>query len=564
LPRSIPGTAKTGTTYCIGKETKCVVVFPASDDFDVTALLVDAVDVNVRCPAPGVCDEPAGDQLDALVLLMRTGSSGMADPGAELDNFSLIPADGSQATIDSVTCDRSVEYALCGLGPEGANAYFWATIFYDAPAGTTYSEVNFSYESGLSQLVYTFTRANSPVTPTKGKRIAIRHIGAKGGKVEWTIRVSNAARCVWSSSPNVKNFNGSVKCHTGRVQRTAYLAANKSVKARAYTLDVKVLGKTRTTQYLKIVQASPIATIVTATVRVESNPASIAVNPLTNDIYFANVGFGTVSAIDGATNAVAATVRVSSNPDDPQNLAVDPVTNTIYVVDSNNVAVINGATNRVTGRIGAAYAVDAAVDSSRNMVYTVTLDEMLVINGATKRVTATAATNLTAPWSVAVDSSTNNIYVTNWYAGIKPGPNTVSVINGATDSITATIKAGRGPEGVAVDPRTDTIYVANSSDRTVSVINGATNKVRATVRVGNEPDGVAVDPSTNTIYVTNAGSGTVSVINGATDKVIATVRVGYDPLSVAVNPSTNTVYVANLGHMSNDSSGTVSVIECAT
>ena len=61
-----------------------------------------------------------------------------------------------------------------------------------------------------------------------------------------------------------------------------------------------------------------------------------------------------------------------------------PVTNTIYVVDSNNVAVINGATNRVTGRIGAAYAVDAAVDSSRNMVYTVTLDEMLVINGATK------------------------------------------------------------------------------------------------------------------------------------------------------------------------------------
>ena len=115
-----------------------------------------------------------------------------------------------------------------------------------------------------------------------------------------------------------------------------------------------------------------------------------------------------------------------------------------------------------------------------------------------------------------------------------------------------------------VDPRTDTIYVANSSDRTVSVINGATTRLERLARFGNEPDGVAVDPSTNTIYVTNAGSGTVSVINGATDKVIATVRVGYDPLSVAVNPSTNTVYVANLGHMSNDSSGTVSVIECAT
>mgnify|MGYP003346187445 FL=1 len=66
-----------------------------------------------------------------------------------------------------------------------------------------------------------------------------------------------------------------------------------------------------------------------------------------------------------------------------------------------------------------------------------------------------------------------------------------------------------------------------------------------TVSVGSGPNGVAVNPSTNTIYVTNYGGNSVSVINGSTNTVTATVSVGSHPLGVAVNPSTNTIYVAN-------------------
>jgi YVTN family beta-propeller protein len=44
-----------------------------------------------------------------------------------------------------------------------------------------------------------------------------------------------------------------------------------------------------------------------------------------------------------------------------------------------------------------------------------------------------------------------------------------------------------------------------------------------TLGVGARPLGVAVNPETNRIYVANSGDDTVSVIDGATDTVIATV-----------------------------------------
>jgi hypothetical protein len=43
-----------------------------------------------------------------------------------------------------------------------------------------------------------------------------------------------------------------------------------------------------------------------------------------------------------------------------------------------------------------------------------------------------------------------------------------------TYRVTATVPAGKGPSGVAVDPGTHTVYVANNDDNTVSVISAAT------------------------------------------------------------------------------------------
>lgn len=92
--------------------------------------------------------------------------------------------------------------------------------------------------------------------------------------------------------------------------------------------------------------------------------------------------------------------------------------------------------------------------------------------------------------------------------------------------VVATDTVGTYPAGIAVNPASNTIYVTNHDSNTVSVINGANNTVIAAVPVGNHPIAIGVNPVTNTIYVGNYGETTVSVISGVTNTVTATLTVG--------------------------------------
>ncbi len=95
--------------------------------------------------------------------------------------------------------------------------------------------------------------------------------------------------------------------------------------------------------------------------------------------------------------------------------------------------------------------------------------------------------------------------------------NTVSIINNATKSVTATVNVGIAPSGVAVIPNGKKISVANSDDNTVSVIDTGTNTNVATVTVGNHPLAVSATTNGTMIHVTNL-DGTISAIKTVNDK----------------------------------------------
>ncbi|MDE3023320.1 MAG: YncE family protein [Pseudomonadota bacterium] len=293
---------------------------------------------------------------------------------------------------------------------------------------------------------------------------------------------------------------------------------------------------------------NPLA--ASATITVGSSPLGIAYAPSSNSIYVTNINSNNVSVINPATNTVTATITVGTNP---YGIAYAPSSNSIYVANngSNNVSVINPATNTVTATItvgtnpyGIAYA------PSSNSIYVANhgSNNVSVINPATNTVTATITVG-SSPLGIAYAPSSNSIYVANINS------NNVSVINPATNTVTATITVGSSPNRIAYAPSSNSIYVANYGSNNVSVINPATNTVTATITVGSSPLGIAYAPSSNSIYVANYGSNNVSVINPATNTVTATITVGSGPYEIAYAPSSNSIYVTNIN------SNTVSVIK---
>jgi YVTN family beta-propeller protein len=116
-----------------------------------------------------------------------------------------------------------------------------------------------------------------------------------------------------------------------------------------------------------------------------------------------------------------------------------------------------------------------------------------------------------------------------------------------TTTTTTTIPVANGADNIAVNPETDMVYVSGGGSDTVTVINGATNSIVGTVSVSGYASGIAVDTSTGMVYVANELQASLTVIDGATNTVVDVVSLPMTaPAYVAVNSNTDTVYV--LGH----------------
>jgi YVTN family beta-propeller protein len=160
----------------------------------------------------------------------------------------------------------------------------------------------------------------------------------------------------------------------------------------------------------------------------------------------------------------------------------------------------------------------------------------------------------TWPVYLAADQKTNRVYVSNQW------DDSVSVIDGVTNTVTSAVKVGRYPNGIAVNSKTNTIYVANLKGGSLSIIDGTTLKT-STLRLGPDPAKVAVNNSTNRVYVTLEDEpGSLAVVDGKKRKLIALIRLPPFPLSVAVESNTNRIYVADFLC----GCGQVSVIDGAT
>ncbi len=232
--------------------------------------------------------------------------------------------------------------------------------------------------------------------------------------------------------------------------------------------------------------------------------------------------------------------------------AVDPLAKLAYLptgVDNNGasqVTVVNERTQTIAGYITLLTdwpAVSAALNYETGLLYVGTeFGGLFVVNPRTEATVASVNVNAA---SVAVNSATNKIYVSDF------GQN-LYVVDGATNSIDTTVSI-QGIENITVNPFTNRIYAAvDFNPGMVAVVDGKTNQVVAEPKAASGLSfGVAVDPfrdifySSDTNQLSTSGTGTVSVYNGRTNTLTASTTLEGFPASVVEDPVTFTVYASN-------------------
>ncbi len=248
---------------------------------------------------------------------------------------------------------------------------------------------------------------------------------------------------------------------------------------------------------------------VVATIFVGYQPRGIGVDAQTNTVYVTDVstadGSNKVSVINGADDTVTGSITIPSRG---YGLGVDSLTDTVYVASDHGTFVIDGATATLTATV-AATGETMAVDQTTDTIY--------VGGGLSTRLSAineaTDTSSTVIPGSVnavAVDSSTNHLYAATGGGG---ATNIVEILDGTSFADLLEVEAAA--YRIAVDDTTHTVYWTNGGrPGTVTVFDGSTWLVTATVAVGNTPEAIAVNSATHRVYVVNFDSNTVSVIGG--------------------------------------------------
>jgi len=352
-----------------------------------------------------------------------------------------------------------------------------------------------------------------------------------------------------------------------------------------------------------------------ASVPVGLEPLSVFADPANHTVYVTNYGAPatggnpanstTISMINSATcnatdlaacpTAPPPTVTVGGAADA---VTVDQNTSSVYVTTigkglQNGWSVFSAATCNATvqsgcGSIGRlpgdpSGPNDGEVDEANDTLYTANYDNTISAYDLSRCDAADLAgcaddkPGTVTPWPdpnfqendlyAAVDPSLHSVYVSFEKDAALVVVNT-NVCNGTHLAACArlrpaSIHTGAEPEGVILDPTTQTLYTANEVDNDISVIDPSTCSAEDTKGCRHPAPSVAVpgagevatDDAVHTAYVA-AGTDELAMINtrrcnadrtAGCAHTTSDAKVGEYPAAVATNPQTGTIYVSTFG-----------------
>jgi len=263
-------------------------------------------------------------------------------------------------------------------------------------------------------------------------------------------------------------------------------------------------------------------------------------------IYFTNQGSNTVGIVDTSSNGLLDPIPVGLTPYD---ISLNPTGTHAFVTNavSESVSIIDLATNSVVGTVsletGSSPRGIGITNNGLN-AYVANLgnSSVSVIDIETLTVTSTIP-NLVAPFDVAINSQTGDVYITS---NIAPGA--YYVINPLDESVSGPYQTGgNGASGIAITSDGQTAYIANYASNQVSVMNLATHSLMTVLDVGTVPRTVAIASDQQHAYAVNLFSDDVTVINLPDNTIDPNpIAVGTEPRSMAITPDSATGYVLNV------------------
>ncbi|MDY7095078.1 MAG: thrombospondin type 3 repeat-containing protein [Acidobacteriota bacterium] len=260
-----------------------------------------------------------------------------------------------------------------------------------------------------------------------------------------------------------------------------------------------------------------------------------------------------VLGFDAATNTVTGTVSGTGI----RVLTVNADGSRVYSTDFSGISVIDTATNTIIGTVSTGFLpVGIALSPDEAFAY--------VANNASGTVSVVDTSTLTvvqtfsgvANSSIGGSAADGSIWVG---VGSLSGAS-ITVIDTATNTITASFATGHGVNGAAdivFSADGSLAFVANS-DNTVSVLDTGSYAEISSTAVGSLPYDLDLSPDGAYLAVANLLGNSVSVIDTSTASVVATVPVGTFPRTLAFTPDGEKLYV------SNNDDDTLSVIDVMT
>ncbi len=517
--------------------------------------------------------------------------SGMVTPtmfavgaGDSLSNYFITPANGSW----SIAPAPSMTTVMCLPGP------FTYTGSPQTPCSASVSGAGGLSMTNLPPIYMNNTNAGMNTASASYAYLGDTNHTGSMGSATFTIGQASATTTISSVSPepSIGNQQVTVSVTVAPVApATGAPTGTVTVTSEGGSLSCMVMLATESSCALPAF-TTPGTNTVTATYSGDTNftagtaatdsntPGNgngVAVNPVTNLIYVSNYNDQTVSVIDGTQNTITATIPV---PGYPAGIGVNSATDTIYVAlgaqtGVGSLAVINGATNSVTTTVPVDQAPFAvAVNPTTNMIYVTNNfgavggnnndGTVSVINGSSNTLATTFHVGVN-PSGVAIDPATNYLYLTIYnFDGSGSGSTSVEVLDGTAGTVLGSVAPSAPPWLIDINPTTHRAYVTESGPfggnnvDVIDITTASSPALVAAVPVGNDPYGVAVDATDNLVYVSNYSGNTVSVIDGLSNTVRQTIAVGSNPQGVAFNPASASAYVANGG------SNTMSVIVVPT